>query len=288
MLLKTRPSRFIIGHTVILITNALVIYNMEKAQTSTEFVITLAIFMIALLFFFALALDFFFSVRSQKDFGDALAAVNSLAEAANSVHAQGEGAVKIVSITLPPSTDFSKNATFIGKPLGSASAASNTISISLNGTQVTSTTIPTVVGEFPQVPGTYSMRVVSKGNFVSIGSYLISASPTSVFANVNRGSFKTSSITFKVTALSELNDYVSVSLSSPWNDIHRNVQLSITPDSFISYGFSDIPVLLTFNANSNAIGIYSSLLNVTAVKHSGNGTVIAKETFTIPLSVEVS
>ena len=259
---------------------------MARAQASTEFIVILGVFMIVLLVFFTLALDFFFSVRSQRDYNDALSAVETLAAEADTVHSQGAGAEKIVEIRLPPSTTFSPNATFIGRPLNSASGKSNTISISLNGTVLSATTSCTVAGAFPSYSGVHHMRVTSYGNFVGIGTHLVSATPNSVFASMEQSSTKAAQLTFLAEFTGSTNESVRVTLSSPWN--YTNAQLAISPSSFSTFGLASVPVSLTFTTNADAVGIYTSALNVTAVRQAFDGSVSARETFTVPLTLEVS
>jgi len=259
---------------------------MARAQGSTEFIIIMGVFLVVLLVFFTLALNFLFSVRSQRDYGDALSAVETLASEADSVYSQGEGAEKIVQIRLPSSTTFSPNVTFIGRPLNSVTGKSNTISIDLNGTTVSATTTSTVVGTFPSYSGVHHMRVTSYGNFVGIGTHLISASPSAVFASTAKSSAKTVSLIFSAELTNSTDESVRVTLSSPWN--YTNAELDISPSSFSTFGIASVPVTLTFTANGYAVGIYTSSLNVTAVRQASDGSVSARETFAVPLTLEVS
>ncbi|MFA5930496.1 MAG: hypothetical protein WC861_06450 [Candidatus Micrarchaeia archaeon] len=259
---------------------------MARAQASTEFIVILGVSLVILLVFFTLALDFLFSVRSQRDYNDALSAVETLAAEADAVHSQGAGAEKMVQITLPPSTVFSPNVTYIGRPLNSVAGKSNTISISLGGAVLTATTTANIVGTFPTYAGTHQMRVTSYGNFVGIGTHLISASPDAVFASTARSATKSVSLSFLAELTESTNDSVRVSLSSPWN--YTNANLSISPSSFSTFGIASVPVSLTFSTNGNAVGIYTSSLNVTAVRQASDGSMSARETFSVPLTLEVS
>lgn len=259
---------------------------MARGQASTEFIILMGISFIAILVLFIMTLEYFYSVRAQRDYGDALSAVQTLAEEADNVYLQGTGAEKIVPITLPGSTVFSPTVTFIGRPLNSLAGKSNTISINLNGTALTATTAATVVGAFPNQSGVYQMKITSHGNFVSIGAHLISADPDSVFQSMGKSSSDSATVTFSVEMTSTTNESVNVTLSTPWS--YANANLSITPSSFTSFGLGDVPVSLDFATGSGAVGIYTSVLNVTAVKQSADGSVVARETFSVPVTLEVS
>ena len=263
---------------------------MVRAQASTEFIVIMSISFIALLILSTIALEYFYSVRAQRDYGDALSAVQTLAEEADNVYLQGTGAEKTVPITLPGTTVFSPNVTYIGRPLTDQfSGKSNTISIGLNGTLLTATTAATVVGAFPTSAGVHYMQITSHGNFVSIGAHLLSASPDSVFQSMGKSSSESSTVTFLVEMTSSTNESVNVSISSPMEGSqYANAHLTITPVSFTSFGLGDVPVSLDFNTESGAVGIYTSVLNVVAIKQNVNGTPIANETFIVPITLEVS
>ena len=262
---------------------------MARAQASTEFIIIMGISFIVLLVLFTMTLNYFYSVRAQRDYGDAQSAVQTLAAEADNVYLQGTGAEKIVPITLPGSTVFSPNTTFIGRPLNSLSGKSNTISIDLNGTVLTATTAATVVGSFPTQSGVQQMKITSHGDFVSIGAHLVSANPDSVFQSMGKSSSASSTVTFSVEMVSTTNESVNVTLSSPMEgSLYPNANVSISPSSFTSFGLGDVPVSLAFTTGSGAVGIYTSVLNVTAVKQSVDGTMVARETFTVPITLEVS
>jgi len=259
---------------------------MARAQASTEFIIIMGISFIVLLVLFTITLEYFYSVRAQRDYGDALSAVQTLAEEADNIYLQGTGAEKIVPITLPGTTVFSPNVTYIGRPLHSLAGKSNTISINLNGTALTATTAATVVGAFPTTAGVHQMRVTSHGDFVSIGAHLVSADPDSVFQSMARSASASSTVAFSVAMTSSTNESVNVSLSTPWS--YANANLTITPPSFTSFGLGDVPISLDFTTGAGAVGIYTSVLNVTAVKQSADGAIVARETFTVPVTLEVS
>ena len=130
------------------------------------------------------------------------------------------------------------------------------------------------------------MRVTSYGNFVSIGTHLISATPNTVFASTARNAVKTVSLSFLAELTESTNDSVRVTLTSPWN--YPNANLSISPSSFSTFGIASVPVSLSFTTNGDAVGIYTSSLNVTAVRQASDGSVSARETFAVPFTLEVS
>jgi hypothetical protein len=258
---------------------------MARAQASTELIIIMGGFFLVLLVFLTVSLDYLFSIRSQRDFGDALSAVQTLASEADAVYAQGDGAEKIVTIRLPSSTVFSPNVTYIGRPLNNVSGTPNTIAISLNGTVVSATSQATVAGEFPSYSGTHNMLVASHGNYVSIGAYLASASPNSVFVSMQQDeNQKRSTVMFHVNLSESSNESVRITLA--WNWTNGNSSLQVSPVSFSSYGVSDVPVTLTFNSGS-ALGIYTSTLNVTAARYGADGSIGARQSFSVPLTLEV-
>jgi len=263
---------------------------MARAQSSTEFIIMMGMSFLVVIILFTVTLEYFYSVRAQRDYGDATSAVQTLAAEADNVYIQGTGAEKIVPITLPGSTVFSPDVTYIGRPLiNQSSGKSNTISISLNGTVLTATTSATVIGSFPSYAGVHQMKITSHGDFVSIGAHLLSVSPDSVFLSMEKSSSKSSTVIFSVEMTSSTNESVNVTLSSPMEgSLYSNANLTITPSSFTSFGLGDVPVTLNFNTMPGAVGIYTSVLNVVAIKQNVGNTIIANETFTVPITLEVS
>lgn len=259
---------------------------MARAQASTEMIVIMGIFFIVLLVFVTYLLDYAFSIRSQRDFGDAQSAVDTLAAEADATCAQGTGAEKIVRVTLPSTALLSPNESFIGRPLNSLAGKSNTITLSLGGAAVSAQTVCTVVGSFPNQTGVQYMKVTSYGNFVGIGSHLASTDPNEVFLSMGRSETKSATLTFSTQLTESTDESVRITLSSPWN--YTNAALSIAPSSFSSYGLADVPVSLSFTANASAVGIYTSLLNVTAERQSSGNATVARETFTVPLTLEVT
>jgi len=252
---------------------------MGKAQVSTELLAVFAITLLALLAFTVFASGILSSIVMQQGEKDARDAVQALARAADFVYYQGEGASTTVLITLPVGTDFSPNATYIGRPPYATSASAPVlINIRLSGSDIFATTTAPLSGRFPTYEGQHIMNVTSMGSFVFIGNALISASPSAVSFSMRRNDSATATTTIGVRTDGALT-VVNVTYSWPY----QNVRLNVTPSLFVASGSTDVPLLLAFTSNNSAGGIYSSQLNVTAYYTNGS----YRETLAIPITLEV-
>ena len=214
---------------------------------------------------------------TQQDNRDARLAVQDLADAADFVFAQGDGAKKSVVVKLPYATIFNPAMTFIGHPQGSTpNAARNTISVYLRNSNVIATTKAPLVGTFPSKPGVHTINVTSHGTFVSIGSGLLDISPSSVFLSMNREETRSATADFYISSL----DPVIVGISPNWS--YDPIQLTVSPSSFYGSNVS-VPVLFTFTTDNKPAGIYPASANVVATQAGSNFS----ETFLIPISLEV-
>jgi hypothetical protein len=252
-----------------------------RAQASFEVIALLGIMLAVILFFAVFSSDLVSNLGSQKDDNDARDSVLALAQAADYVYAQGEGASELVPVTLPPSTTFGPNSTYIGKPPSApAGAPSNTINIEVGATDVYATTHATVNGQFPSSQGKYLMNVTSRGGFVSVGTGLVSASPSSIYMLMRRNDSQSTLVTFSVLSN---NTIVVANLTPQWG--FSSPALSFAPSEFSSNGFSSMQVRLNFTTSPAVAGIYTGQLNVTSWLYSDPGT---RQSFQVPLTVEIA
>ena len=121
----------------------------KNGQAATELIIILGVALVVVVLFFVLSANMLTGARSQQNYDDARVSVQSLAEAADSVYAQGEGAARKVAITLPADTVFGSNYTYIGAP-SSSFAAQNSININVNGPMFRGFLEPRFQGSSPQ------------------------------------------------------------------------------------------------------------------------------------------
>ncbi len=80
--------------------------SMRYGQASMELISILGISLIVILVFSVLSSDFLTSIAVNRNYADAQDAVKRLANAADAVYAQGEGAVEIVQIKIPSNANL--------------------------------------------------------------------------------------------------------------------------------------------------------------------------------------
>lgn len=254
--------------------------NMGRAQASVELIAILGIALLAILFFAVFSSGLLFDLGVQQDTRDARDTVQALAEAADAVYAQGEGASKAVRITIPPGAYFGQNETYIGKPANApAGAPQNRINIRVGDSDVFATTRAPVAGTLPPTAGTYLLNVTSQGSYVSVGAALVGASPSEVKLLMRRNDTESSPIAFSVLSNASI---IVVNITPDWN--FTSPALSVSPSLFTSNGLGSMVVLANFTTNSLVAGIYTGQLNVSAYYASDPAR---KESFIIPISVEI-
>ena len=246
----------------------------KRGQISAEFISILGIGLLIVLLFLALSASRLFDVNQQQNYDNAHTSVSALAEAANSVYAQGEGASRVVSVVLPGNTEFSKS--YIGSPAGSGAVA-NMIDININGTDTVSITDAPLSGSFPSTPGTYQMEVLSRGSYVSIITYLIDLDSYSISISMGKNQTRGA----MVRAYRTSAEGVNLTAYSGWN-FPGAVNLSVSPSSFQATPAGTV-ISLQFNSSSGASGFYSSQL-IIAAQGDASG---ANESITVPITVNV-
>jgi Na+-transporting methylmalonyl-CoA/oxaloacetate decarboxylase gamma subunit len=249
----------------------------RNAQAAAEMITILGVALVIIVLFLALSANLLIGARIAQSQDDARNSVYALAEAADSVYAQGEGASKKVSITLPQGTVFGANSTYIGRPSNQPSASQNGINIKLNKTDIYASTRTSLIGSFPPSYGNYYMRVTSRGAYVEIYPYLVDVDRQAVSIAMAKSERRSASI--MVTRVS--GEGVTVAPSTNWG--FDDVALSISPESpFLASSMgSEITLTITSGAAS---GIYNSQLTLLA-NGATSGT---NETINIPLSISVA
>jgi len=249
---------------------------MAKGQASVELITILAVALFTIIMFMALAANFLTDTNVQKNYETARDSVQRLAQAADSVYSQGEGASAIVQITLPTSTIFDSNVTFIGKPANATFAASsNTINIKVWDSDTYAITHAPLHGSFPATHGTYSMRVYSEGSYVVISPHIMKLDKYSLFVSMAKG--ETRNEVLQVSRLASAEVPVTAALAWGFSDIAISV-----PQGTFYPGQSGTPLGINITANTTASGLYSSELVL-----SGTGQDGQAEVFTVPITVDV-
>jgi len=258
-------------------------------QAATELIIILGVALVVVVLFFALSANMLTGTRVQQNYDDAHASVAALVEAANSVYAQGEGAVRKVAITLPSGANLDRNYTYIGAPANMSNATQNGININLNGTDMFGQTETSLVGRFPNTTGKYSMRVTSRGSYVEIYPYLVDVDKYSMTIVMAQGEVRSSSITLTRTSGETVN--VTPTLNWGYNgNSTSSINLTCYWDGVNCTSLSSFPASIygnkiTFNVSSGSAsaGMYNSQLTLTANGDQSGTT----ETINIPISVNV-
>ena len=251
---------------------------------SVELIALVGVFLLVIVVFAAMSSNILFNIGTQQGISEARGTVQKLAQAADSVYAQGEGATTSVSVVLPPGSVLEGGRSFIGKPSGSpGNASANMVNLNVAGSDEYALTSAPLSGAFPSAAGTYQLQVTSHGGYVSIGSGLIDVSPGAVFAEGRQG---------QQTAFP-----INITLSGSAGGSPVNVSISISP-SYGNVGFTASPavfstaantsVSLVFSPSSSAAGIYDWSLQVNASSCSpGQAAPCPADCFTIPVSFEV-
>jgi hypothetical protein len=248
----------------------------RAGQSSVEFIAIIGVSLIITIIFLVLSSNLMTGYSVQQNYDDAYRSVQALAQAADAVYAQGEGASQTVAVTLPTNTDFSPGKTFIGRPPGST-ASPNMISINVNGTDIFAITEAPLSGSFPQRHGTYRLKVACNGTGATIAPYLVEPDRRSVRVSAAAGERREAS----VRIYNEANESVSLSASLPW--AFPDVAASLAPSSAGAL-YEGTPFHVNFSAAANASGVYSSTLQITATGASSG----LQENITMPVTVIVN
>jgi uncharacterized protein (UPF0333 family) len=249
----------------------------RSGQAATELIIILGVALVVVVLFFFLSANMLTGARSQQNYDDARVSVQALAEAADSVYAQGDGATRKVTITLPGDTRFGGNYTYIGAPENMPLAAQNGININVNGTDVFGLSRTSLSGQFPTKAGKYPMRVTSRGAYVEIYPYLVDVDKHSVAIVMARGETRSAQII--VTRVSA--ETVTVEPSQNWG--FTDVTMQTDPNVTFDASALGSTLTISVTANSAASDIYNSQITLNALGNE-SGTV---EAINIPISVNV-
>lgn len=252
---------------------------MAFGQAASEFIVLMGISLLIITIFLIIATQSTYDISSQKGIDEAKETVTLLAQSADSVYTQGEGASRLVFVSIPRTANL--NRSYIGRPQGDASSASKTINLNVGGTaesggsDIFATTSATVFGTFLPLPGAYQMRVLSRGSYVIANPALVDLLTPSISVSMAQGETREVSIRLK----SVQNESISVSLAHSWG--FSNVSLSIEPKSLEASSSGS-----QFDININSIegtGAFNSNIVLNAVGAESN----ISESFDIPLSVVV-
>jgi hypothetical protein len=235
-----------------------------RAQTSIEFLIILAVALVALLAFMVLTQSETVGVSDKKIQKDATNAVNDLSSAAEDVYAQGAGAKKQITIYIPYGYEW--NQSFIDK---------KSVKMHVAGNDFVGNVDFDLYGSLPSLPGRHTVWVVSEGEKVRIGTAMVSADVDSI--NAVMGNNDTRS--WRFTLFNTWNKDITVSIAREWNN--PNVSMSLSEENMVINKGGSRAIIITFNSQLDSVGFFGGHLNVSA----DDGVV--SESIKIPISVEV-
>lgn len=235
-----------------------------RLQTSIEYLILFAATLLALLVVLMLSQAETVGVGKTKIKTEASNAVSQLGSAAEEVYAQGAGAKKKVTITVPFGYEW--NESFIGK---------RSIKMRVAGNDYVKSEKFDVYGSLPLTPGRHTLWVISEGDKVKIGTAMITTDIETI--NLVMGRNDTRGWTFSV--INTWDKPVTVSIGADWS--HNNVSMSLSENLFVLSKGGSRQVAATFSSSPESLGFYSGSLNLSATDGSTN------ESFALPVSIEV-
>ena len=256
----------------------------SRAQASVELMAILGISLIVILAFSVLSSDFLSDINVNRNYADAHDAVEQIVNAADSVYAQGEGASVSIWVKIPGNANLTNTMSYIGRPTDApAGTPSNGVNLRVGDSDVLAIAKETVTGSFPPGPGVYQLKIVSRGNYVTIGNYYVDADKSSIYESMAPGEHRTETITFT----SASSNPVHILITKDWSYDASSIRLDLSQADFtVNPPPADPPtvnVLLTAGANSG--GLYNGQLQVQVLAESEGE--ISLENFTIPITAEV-
>lgn len=249
-----------------------------RGQASVESIAIMGISLLILVTFFVLAANLLSDMNVRQGRDDARRAVQSLAAAADTAFAQGDGASQVVLINLPPNTVFGASKTFIGRPASQPNSPASTININVDGTDVYAITKAPLTGSFPGSIGGFELIVISRGSYVEIAPHIFDVNKRSVYLSMGKGASRSDTVKVYPASNETLATTAALSFShSP------AVSGSVTPASATA-DFEGTEFTMQFSSNNSASGIYSGELLITVL-----GTISgAEQNLSLPVTVFVS
>jgi hypothetical protein len=236
-----------------------------KLQTSVEFLIILAVALMALFAFMLLTQSETIGVTKTKMKTQANDAVNQLAGAAGDVYSQGTGARKKITVTIPSGYEWNES-----------SISNKAIKLRVAGNDHVATRDFEMYGNLPLSSGRHSLWVVSEGDKVRIGTSMIALDQETVNLVMGRNDSRI----WQINILNTWSDSITINIGEDWP--HSDVTMAISEKVFTLDKGSSKSITLTFTSSTKALGFYPGSLNITS------STPNMSESIKLPLSVEVS
>jgi len=238
---------------------------MQRGQTTLEFLMILGVALLILLVTITISNDQGSALSTRKSELQASLAATDIGNAAREVYAQGMGARKLATVTLPRSYN------------GSMSYINSTALVIRAGRSDYVQTFPfQVKGALPARPGTFQFLVENEGGVINVGRWLAYANASAIGGSINGGESYYESIDLSSISSSASN----VTVQCVWENGSVNIlcpslQAVLAPNS-------DTQFQVGFEADPAAYGTFSGYLNITVEGNGGN------QTIEIPVSIYVN
>jgi len=224
-----------------------------KGQTSFELVLIAAVALTVLVAFYFLMQGQVADLNKTKIENEAKDALSDISSAAKEVYSQGVGAKKKVYVTIPPGVDST-----------STEVTGKNIRLNVNENDYVQTEEFDMHGTLPTSPGRHLIWVVSEGNKVRVGYAMVELSKNTLL--VTMGPNENMSKSFVISNI--WGSPINVSLASSWSGDGTTFGLDKSNAALTTS--SNDTFTASFSTNGQAVGIYTTDIEITASDSSGN------------------
>jgi len=238
----------------------------SRGQVSVELLVFFAVALLVLIAFIFLTQTGIQDVNRTREQSAVKNVVDDLSGAAKEVYSQGEGAKKLVYVTIP--SDVDPLNTWVGN---------RSIKLRVAGTDYVRTEPFEVHGMLPTSPGGHQVWVISEGNKVRIGYAMIELDKQTLIVTMKPND--TASEDFTVTNI--WNRPINVTLQYTWTSTDATFDLSNTFINNLQVNNSQT-FMANFSTNNKAVGIY--VIDITLTPTDGAGS---SEIVKLPLILQV-
>ncbi len=214
----------------------------KKGQTTVETLIILSMALTILIIFLGLVFNQVELQQTLEQQKLGSVAVKSLVEEINDAYFLGPGTVKTVTIYFPESTNFRKSYIY-----------GNDLLLNVSGTDFAESTNATVKGNWPELSGYYTFKIIVFKEFVSLNIDSLSFTPEKIQESLLQGTSK--DLNLMITNVSSSVKNYSFDVSFVGNEkatvtsVYDNFTISLSPNDT-----NTIP--LTLSCLSDSAGEY--------------------------------
>ena len=238
-----------------------------RGQSSVELVIILSAVLIILAFIYAISQQHLTESQNQVRVSQARLSVATLATAAREVYAEGSGARRVVTVTIPEGSNAARTGVFnesvinVGLYMGEGTTDVNEL-----------LEFRVVEGaNFPKQPGRYQLAVTAFEGYVMLGDPSYTLSPGTIALEMLGND--TANRTLTVTNYGNASLTVSLNLTWP----HPSISLSLNGSSALTFAVpagSSVPVNVNFASSNASLGSYTGRIDANASNGENRTTFI--------------